>query len=215
MRTKRGTMAGAMPLPAISILVPALLALLTAAATLTGASAPLDRAVMRALHGLTWPGWEAWAFGFTFLGGRVGGIAAALVAGGLLLLRRRHADAAGLALCMIGGMALTLALKHAVGVPRPAELPAMIGALGSSFPSGHSAVAVCAYGYPAVLLAQARGAWRWAAPLLFFIPLAVMWSRLYLGVHWLTDVLAGGLLGATWVAFCLRWRTRLRLPLKG
>lgn len=202
-----------MPASALPILVPAVLALLMAIATLTGASAPYDQATMRAMHGLSWPGWEAWAFGFTFLGGRVGAIAAAAIAGCLLLLRKRHADAAGLALCMVGGMALTLAFKHAFGVPRPGELPQMIGAFGSSFPSGHAMVAVCAYGFPAALLAAGPGAWRrLAAAALFLVPVAVMWSRLYLGVHWLTDVLAGGFLGATWVAFCLRWRTRLKAP---
>lgn len=201
-----------MSLTPLPILIPASLGLLVAAAALTGASAPLDQAVMRALHALSWPGWELWAFAFTFLGGRAGAFAAAGVAGGFLLLRKRPADAAGLALCLFGGVALTVAFKYLSGVPRPTELPAMIGALGSSFPSGHSLVATCVYGYPAVLLAQGRSAWRWAAVLLFLVPVAVMWSRLYLGVHWLTDVLAGGLVGATWVAFCLQWRRRLALP---
>lgn len=198
-------------LPVLSILLPAVAAALLAVAVLTGATAGLDRAVMRAVHGATWSGWEAWAFAFTFLGGRVGAIATTAALAGLLLLRRRPADAAGLVLCLIGGMVLTVAFKSAFAVPRPAELPAMIGALGSSFPSGHSLVAVCVYGYPAALLAGARGAVRWAALPLLAVPLAVMWSRLFLGVHWLSDVLAGGLLGAAWVAYCLRWRSSLSL----
>lgn len=200
-----------MRLPALSILLPALMAGLLAAAVLTGATAGLDQAAMRAVYGAAWPGLETWAFAFTYLGGRVGAIAAVAATTGILLLLRRRADACGLVLCLVGGMALTVLFKSVFAVPRPADLPAMIGALGSSFPSGHSLVAVCAYGYPAALLAGARGAVRWSALPLAAVPLAVMWSRLFLGVHWLSDVIAGGLVGAAWVAYCLNWRRSLAL----
>ncbi len=201
--------------PVSSILLPALMAGMLAVAVLTGATAGLDQVVARTIHGAAWPGLETWAYAFTYLGGRIGAIASVTATAGILLLLRRPVDAAGLVLCLLGGIALTVLFKYTFAVPRPTGLPAMIGALGTSFPSGHSLVAVCAYGYPAALLLGARGALRWSALPLFAVPVAVMWSRLFLGVHWLSDVVAGGLVGAAWVAYCLRWRHDLALPPRG
>lgn len=196
----------------LAVVLPAVLAAVLAAGVLTGATRELDRGFLYWVHMTEAPGLELWAYAFTFLGGRVGGLAAAAAIGGVLLLRRRTADAAGLALCMVGGMAMTLLFKHLFDVPRPDELPRMIGAYGASFPSGHSLVAVCAFGYPAALLADGPF-WRGIlARFALLAPIAVMWSRLYLGVHWLSDVLGGALVGMAWVAFCLRWRARLQAP---
>lgn len=73
----------------------------------------------------------------------------------------------------------------------------------SSFPSGHTAAAVAFYGTVAVIvLWHTRRTWlRWlAVTVAFLIPLAVGASRLYRGMHFPTDVLAGLLLGSTWLA---------------
>ena len=107
-------------------------------------------------------------------------------------------------------------IKAALQVPRPEGFAAV--ATSYSFPSGHAAMSTVIYGFLAVLLAPAlRAGWRWlavcAAALLVC---AIAFSRLYLGAHWLADVLAGVGLGSAWVAVLAiarqRHAGRLRAP---
>jgi undecaprenyl-diphosphatase len=86
---------------------------------------------------------------------------------------------------------------------RPAVPPLDAAPPTSSFPSGHTAAAVAFYGTVAVIvLWHTRRTWlRWlVVALAFLIPLAVGASRLYRGMHFPTDVLAGLLLGVTWLS---------------
>jgi undecaprenyl-diphosphatase len=72
----------------------------------------------------------------------------------------------------------------------------------SSFPSGHTAAAVCFYGsVAAIILWHNRHRWVGALAVLVgvVVPLAIATSRLYRGMHYPTDVLAGALLGAIWL----------------
>lgn len=94
---------------------------------------------------------------------------------------------------------LTRVLKISSGSTRPLDLgPDML----LSFPSGHAAMSVAAYGFLALLVArELPGPRRWIPYLvatLLCVPIA--FSRLYLGAHWLSDVLAGLTLGLFWVA---------------
>ena len=94
---------------------------------------------------------------------------------------------------------LTRVLKLSAASPRPLEL---YGDLALSFPSGHVSMSVAAYGFLALLVArELPGPRRWIpylAATLLCVPIA--FSRLYLGVHWLSDVLGGLTLGLFWVA---------------
>ena len=77
----------------------------------------------------------------------------------------------------------------------------------SSFPSGHTAAAVALYGAAAILVVRysTRAAWRRVAvALAIVLPLVVAGSRLYRGMHYPTDVLAGALLGFSWLRICAR-----------
>ena len=73
---------------------------------------------------------------------------------------------------------------------------------GGSFPSGHATQAVAIYGMLALVLSMRRPVrvrvWLWAVAAL--IALVVGASRVYLGAHWMSDVLGGYALGATWLA---------------
>ena len=90
---------------------------------------------------------------------------------------------------------LATALKTAVDRPRPFEAiaepdPLITGTVASSFPSGHAATSAAGAVILSVLVG--RGVWRWLAPL----ALLIGFSRVYVGVHYPADVLAGALLGA-------------------
>jgi undecaprenyl-diphosphatase len=94
------------------------------------------------------------------------------------------------------------AVKQLVGRPRPPAAILLKPVAGPSFPSGHATQAVAVYGMLAALAATASPRWSrkvtaWA--LAVVIAGLVGLSRLYLGAHWLTDVLAGFALGAAWL----------------
>lgn len=92
---------------------------------------------------------------------------------------------------------------------------------GSSFPSGHAILAIVVYGFLAVLIArhfaQPRIK-RYIYSLTAFACFLVMFSRIYLGAHWFTDVLAGGILGlllVTLTSFSFFHRSSPRIQLPG
>jgi membrane protein DedA with SNARE-associated domain/membrane-associated phospholipid phosphatase len=130
------------------------------------------------------------------------GVALAVIAAVLawLLWRRAWRDAKYWLAAVVFGELVVATIKAALHVPRPDGFAA--AATSYSFPSGHASMSTVIYGFLAVLIAPALLAgWRWlpyaAAALLIG---AIAFSRLYLGAHWLADVLAGVGLGSAWVA---------------
>ena len=108
-----------------------------------------------------------------------------------------------LVVLMAGNEALMLTIKHLADRARPTLNP-VAATLGPSFPSGHSATAAAFYAGAALLLARRRspgvavapgGGRRRAA-------VGVAASRVLLDVHWLSDVIAGTMLGWGWFAIC-------------
>jgi len=117
-----------------------------------------------------------------------------------MLLRRRWRAALHWVLTVGAVSLLTQALKSHTAVPRP---PLPDNALMSyAFPSAHASVSVAVFGFLAVILArELRKNWHWVPySIAVFLVVAIGFSRLYLGVHWLSDVLAGWSLGLAWVA---------------
>jgi undecaprenyl-diphosphatase len=131
-----------------------------------------------------------------------------------LYLRWRHA-AGWLALSMAGALALDLALKYAFHRPRPQPFFG-VSPPSYSFPSGHALCSFCFYAALAGLIAARTRSLALrvtvgvaAAALVVAIGL----SRIYLGMHYPSDVIAGYLAAAVWVTTLLtldRWRVRLR-----
>lgn len=110
------------------------------------------------------------------------------------------------AACVWTADLFTLALKAAVGRPRPFEAiphtdPLIKATLGQSMPSGHAATSFAG----AVILAYLLPRW---APLFFLLATAIAFSRVYVGVHYLSDITVGAFIGT---AVGLAFLTGLRL----
>lgn len=113
--------------------------------------------------------------------------------------RRRGELALQLMVTVVGSLILNAVLKAIYDRPRPELWPHRGQYQWAAYPSGHAIVGVAVFFTIAILLHRERG-WRWpyvAAGVMLVINL---YSRLYLGVHWPTDVIAGLLLGAVWLA---------------
>ena len=121
----------------------------------------------------------------------------------LALVLRRHAAAAGfLVAAALGGLELPVLVKDIVGRARPPIADRLVSVASSSFPSGHAAQNAAIL--PALALAAAAlGANRRIGLAVAAVgALLVGASRVVLGVHYPSDVLAGWVLGAAWVAAC-------------
>ncbi len=136
-------------------------------------------------------------------------------AGFLALDDKRHAALFVLA-AVLGGLLVSSVLKRSFERPRPDLVPHGSYVYTSSFPSGHSTMATATYLTLGALLArvsQRRVLKIYFLSLAIFLSLAVGISRVYLGVHWPTDVFAGWALGASWALLC--WTVALVLQRKG
>ena len=178
---------------------------------LEGEFTPLNHAILTRLHAHSTPWLDQLALSLSALGGIMGTLLVGTAAMALLAARKRLLDAATLLIVLAGGSALTITLKQIFRQPRPAVFESLAPETTFSFPSGHSLMSVCLYGFLAllVLLEKPRLTWPLALALLM-LPAGIMWSRLYLGVHWFTDVLAGGLVACFWLTVCMMLRRAAR-----
>jgi membrane-associated phospholipid phosphatase len=128
----------------------------------------------------------------------------------VLAVRRQFLQFTAFALAIVTSEALIGTLKTAFDRARPPD--GLISTSGASFPSGHAiAAAVTAVGLVVVLLPPGPARWKWEARAVGFAFLMAL-SRVYLRAHWLSDVVAGALLGAAlalgWPALLQTLRTR-------
>ena len=128
--------------------------------------------------------------------------------------------ASALVFTVIIGLALTFALKYGINRPRPPVSQHDVDVYTQSFPSAHAMMSTIVYFYLASLLAHRVNTlsvkvWGYAvAAILVFL---IGCSRVLLGVHWPTDVLAGWLGGGAFLAYCfflIKWQRRLRIRRK-
>lgn len=133
-----------------------------------------------------------------------------------LLLIRMRANAVLVIASVGGGMLLSTALKLVFDRTRPDLVPHAVHVYTASFPSGHAMLSAVTYLTLGALLARVQPDRRVKAYLLLIavlVTLSVGVSRIYLGVHWPTDVLAGWCLGAAWAMLC--WLVALWLQRRG
>lgn len=139
-----------------------------------------------------------------------------VTAAGYLILARKH-GAAIFVLTSVGlGWGLSNALKALVGRERPGVVPHLMPAYHSSFPSGHSMMSAVVYLTLGALLARLLPTGRLKAYVLVVALLLtglVGISRIYLGVHFPTDVAAGWCFGLAWATLC--WYVERRLQRRG
>jgi undecaprenyl-diphosphatase len=128
-----------------------------------------------------------------------------LAAAAYLLLKRRMASTLLLAGAVIGGAIMSNTLKYLIARPRPDFVAEVAQIHSYSFPSGHSLLSAVVFLTVGALLArlERRTALKvFVLGLAFALTLLVGLTRIYLGVHWPTDVLAGWAAGAAWAILC-------------
>ncbi|MBD7936268.1 MULTISPECIES: phosphatase PAP2 family protein [Cytobacillus] len=138
---------------------------------------------------------------FTFLGSVRWIAAAVLIVMVLLVLKKKYALAIYISLASGVGALLNWSLKHYFKRERPAILP-LIEETGYAFPSGHSMGSFIFYGSLAFVIIHLtkRTSMKWAVAIIMgLLIFAIGLSRIYLGVHYPSDVAAGFLVGAIWL----------------
>lgn len=175
---------------------------------LEGESEAFDRAVILALRSaadpndpLGPPWFEEMMRDFTALGGFPVLTVMVLAVAGYLLLARKPRTAVLVVLASVGGTVLSSALKFGFSRPRPDLVSHISEVYTASFPSGHSMMSAVVYLTLGALLASVEADHRIKAYLLALavvLSMLVGVSRIYLGVHWPTDVLAGWAAGTAW-----------------
>ncbi|MFW5655720.1 MAG: phosphatase PAP2 family protein [Roseicyclus sp.] len=180
---------------------------------LEGATRDLDRDILLALRtegDLSDPigphYFEEMGRDLTALGGTVVITGATVLTAGFFLIRGSLGSMFFLLIATGGGIAITGITKEIFDRPRPDLVPHGSIVYTASFPSGHSMMAAVAYLTLGVLIARVLPQRRqkvYVLTVAVILTLAVGVSRVYLGVHWPTDVAAGWLAGAGWAALCV------------
>ncbi|MCZ7656709.1 MAG: phosphatase PAP2 family protein [Xanthobacteraceae bacterium] len=190
---------------------------------LEGETHAFDEAILRALRNPadsadpTGPWWlEAMFRDITALGGTTVITLITLAAIVYLLIESKRAAALLVLVSVGGGTLLSQALKGAFARPRPELVAHLVDVRTLSFPSGHAMLSAVTFLTLGALLARVQPRRRLKV---YFLGVAVTLtlligaSRVYLGVHWPTDVLAGWCLGAAWAMLC--WAVMLGLQRSG
>jgi undecaprenyl-diphosphatase len=186
-----------------------------AVAVQAGWTQALDHRLMLAVGNLRSDGLTVVMRSLSAIGAGEVEIPLALILSLRLSLIRRRAEAAGYAAATLSGWALYGVVKWIVQRPRPRVIPRIPGAGAGwySFPSGHATLAPLVFGL-GMLIWSAPWPLRTRAACLLVAAvcsLLIAFSRVYLGVHWPSDVLAGLLLGTGWAAMWVWWWERAEL----
>jgi undecaprenyl-diphosphatase len=153
---------------------------------------------------------------FTALGSTGVLILVVLAVGGFLVMTRKGFAALTVLIAVSSGVLLSQTMKWAYARPRPELVPHGAEVYTASFPSGHSMMSAIVYLTLGALLARTQsgqGAKVYILAVAVILTVLVGVSRVYLGVHWPTDVLAGWALGGVWALAC--WLAMLWLQARG
>lgn len=142
--------------------------------------------------------------GITFIGDPLVLSIICLILGAWLLQRQQKSEATTLAIAATGAIGLNILLKQLFSRDRPALWDRIVDVGQYSFPSGHAMVSMVIYGYIGYILAtRYRRQQVGIISLTTLLITAIGFSRLYLGVHWPTDIIAGYAAGLVWLIACI------------
>ncbi|MEP7301502.1 MAG: phosphatase PAP2 family protein [Caldimonas sp.] len=179
-----------------------------------------DAALAQWLHAHANPALTRWMFTVSNLHSTVAVSGYAAAAGLWFWRARQWRRLTTLAVCMAGGLALNVAMKLAFHRARPVFEDPLLTLSSYSFPSGHVMGSTVLYGLIVawVFVGTPRAVWRGLALGAGLLAVgAVAFSRMYLGVHYLSDVSAAFLEGVAWLALSLGglaelWRRTAQFP---
>lgn len=152
----------------------------------------------------------------TPLGGYAVVLLISLAVIGYLLMDGKRGAALWVLVSVSGGAVISNLLKLAIERPRPDLVARLVEVNTSSFPSGHATLAAVTYLTLGALLSRVEARRRakvYVLTVAVVLTVLIGVSRIYLGVHWPTDVLAGWCVGAAWAMLC--WRIALALQRSG
>jgi undecaprenyl-diphosphatase len=183
----------------------------------SGATQTFDDAVLRWVDLHRSPTLEPIMLEITFLGTGTVVVMIVAVSGLFLWLTNHKYSALLLLIATVGGILLNNLLKVGFGRPRPQIIDWGADVVSWSFPSGHAMSAAVVYGTVAYLAARLqKRRWHRVLTLVFAVVLILMIgaTRLYLGVHYPSDVIAGIIIGLAWAGFCMATLEAIQLYAK-
>ena len=163
-----------------------------------------DRTILLWIHSFANPILDRVMYYFTRLNDPDTAFIVATVVISILIWKRFYAEARIFAIACFGGIVLSYGLKAVFGKVRPDLWESAIVDTSYSYPSGHALGSTILYGFSAYLLAihYPRFA-KFIYPLAVLLICTIGFSRLYLGVHWPTDIIGGYGIGFLWLTFCV------------
>jgi undecaprenyl-diphosphatase len=177
-----------------------------------GDTKALDTQILVALRNSTdpsrpiGPAWVEYAMlDLTALGGPTVLVLVVFAVVGFLLLQRMYRSALVVFATSISGALVSTVLKHAFMRPRPTIVPHLREVLSTSFPSGHameSAIIYLTLGTMLMRLADRRVTKVYCLVVAVVLTFLVGVSRVFLGVHYPTDVIGGWIIGFMWASLC-------------
>lgn len=176
-----------------------------------------DEAILQAIGQWQAPAWvEEIGRDFTALGGIAVLSLVTLAVAGYLVLERKYQAMILLLFATLGALGLSFLLKDIIDRPRPDIIPHRSYVMTRSFPSGHSMLSASVYLTLGTLLSRLTDRWLLR---IYFVGIALLvtglvgLSRVFLGVHWPSDVLGGWTAGLVWAILC--WAIARILQKKG